>query len=305
MNYLEAEGDHNPLIRSAIADFAVVTWRGMRLACHLLYGTLLACFYPLLKLPARHSIMRRWSGALLGILHVRLEIQGHLPQPGRQGALLIANHVSWLDVFVVNAASPSCFVAKSEVRTWPLFGLLCRLTRTIFIARDIRRDTLRANLEIARTLREGDCVALFPEGTSSDGSGVRHFHSSLLQCAIDEACPVHPVALRYHDGDGWRSNDANFVGDMTLVKSLHNILRSPSLHATVMYLPACSGAGKNRRELAGEAQSAISAALGKFSPQVRAAAINIRPYRPSLPIQSAYSLLLDPVISKLRKHSHR
>lgn len=305
MKHGEAPEDRNQLPGQA-AGMAIIAWRGTCVGLHLLYGTLLAVFFPLLKLSARRALMRHWSAILLKVLQVRLEIAGNPPRLDRQGALLIANHISWLDVFALNAASPSCFVAKSEVGAWPLFGALCRLTRTIFITREQRRDTLRANREIARRMREGECVALFPEGTSSDGSNVRRFHSSLMQCAIDEAQPVHPVAIRYHDGAGRRSNDANFIEDMTLVRSLLNVLRSPSLHATLNYLPPASGACKNRRELAADAESAIRIALDAFvAPAPNGDALSAGthlPYSPPLPILSAYSMLLTPIIGKFRKH---
>ncbi len=305
MKYREAREGRSQSPRQAVG-IAIVAWRGARLVSHLIYGTLLAAWFPLFKLSARRALLRHWSRALLNVLHVRLEITGHTLLPDHPGALLVANHISWLDVFVVSAASPSCFVAKSEVQRWPWVGLLCSLTGTIFIARRLRRDTLRANREIANSIRRGQCVTLFPEGTSTDGSGVRHFHSSLLQCAIDEACPVHPIAIRYHDGTGRRNNVANFIDDITLVRSLLNVLGSNSLHATLAYLPPASAAGRNRRELAAEAEFAIRSALDAFAPpEIHAdvpTADTHLPYSPPLPIQSAYSLLLTPIIDKPGKY---
>jgi 1-acyl-sn-glycerol-3-phosphate acyltransferase len=202
----------------------------------------------------------------MDILHVRLEAHGSYHSPDMRGRLLVANHVSWLDVIALNAVVPAYFVAKSEIRNWPLLGWLCHRAGTLFVKRNIRRDTMRINHEISGVLKRGECIALFPEGTSSDGILPGHFHSSLLQVAIDMNTAICPVAIRYHDGAGKTSSDAAFVGDMNFVQSLWNILRSPSLHVSLFYLPLLPCTGKNRRLLASEAQGNIHLALAKFSP---------------------------------------
>jgi 1-acyl-sn-glycerol-3-phosphate acyltransferase len=314
MKFPEAEGAYKPEGQScpsgkpSTVSHWVALLRALRLTSHVLYGLLLACFYPLLRLPMRQRLMQYWAGTLLKILHVQLQISGQPPFRSQHGAMLVANHISWLDVFIVNASSPSNFVAKSEVRSWPLFGLLSRLTLTIFIKRDIRRDALRANREIADMIGRGECVALFPEGTSSDGSSVRHFHSALMQCAIDTGTGVHPVAIRYHDVTGRRSSTANFIDDMTLLNSLQNVLCSPSLHATLVFLPKIDCAGKNRRVLGGEAQAAIALTLDQLDSRVESCAMDTRPQEiqnhlaPSS--QSMYSLLLETSIAKLKRRTN-
>lgn len=322
MKHMEAEGSHNPLQEARRSDILMVLLRGIRVACHLLYAMLIAAVYPMLDLASRQFLMRHWSRALLDILHVRLEIGGHLPPQHMQGALLVANHISWLDVYALNAVKPSSFIAKSEVRSWPLIGLLCRRAQTIFIERNIRRDSLRANGLIAERIARGESVALFPEGTTTDGSQVRHFHSALLQCAIDTKCSVYPVAIRYHDGSGKICNDAAFIGDMTFIQSLRNILFSHSLHVTLVFLPAISGAEKCRRTLATDSHTAIRRTLQDMSlssggatqtalqqrlrhmiygsPMADASMRN-DPHSFAPPFQSVYSLLLNPIF-RLKKH---
>jgi len=316
MKYMDAEGKHNPPYATGHANVLQALLRGMRVACHLLYAVLLAAVYPMLNLTARQFVMQRWSRALLDILQVRLETGGHLPPWRKQGALLVANHISWLDVYALNAVMPSSFVAKSEVRSWPLLGLLCRRAQTIFIERNTRRDTMRANGLIAERIAHGECVALFPEGTTTDGAQVRHFHSSLLQCAIDTECAVYPVAIRYHDCSGRFCNDAAFIGDMTFLQSLRRILFSHSLHATLMFLPVMSVAEKNRRTLAAQAQAAIRTTLDDlalcsgsttqtalqqrlrhmiYGSAMTDAAMPPAPHHSEPPFQSAFSLLLSPV----------
>lgn len=279
-----------------------ILFRASRLLCHLAYGTLLAMAYPLLRLSLRQTVLKRWSIELLAILHVRLEIIGRHSAAAGQGPLLVANHISWLDVFAINAIRPSCFIAKSEVSDWPLIGLLCRRMQTIFIERDIRRDTMRINSQAGETLHAGETVVLFPEGTSTDGTQVRHFHTSLFQCAIDRQAAILPVAIRYHDGTGSHCNDAAFIGDMNLLESLQNVLSSPSLHVTLTLLEPPATEGKNRRILAAETQAAISAALEEQRTAASAAAaISRTPGRRMF--RSAYSLLLDPVFKFRKRHS--
>lgn len=182
------------------------------------------------------------------------------------GRLLVANHISWLDVIALNAVVPACFVAKSDVKSWPLLGWLCHRVGTLFINRDNRRDTMSINRKISGFLKQGECVALFPEGTSTDGEFPGKFHSSLLQGAIDVNSAICPVAIRYHDGAGHSNGDAAFVGDMSFVQSLWKILCSPSLHITLVYLPPLPCTIKTRRLLASQAQGNIHMALATFSP---------------------------------------
>ncbi len=305
MKYLETEGAASPLLLPAARSALIAAFRGTRLACHILYGLAQAMAFPILGAATRQRLMLGWSRSLLQILHVRLETSGTLPQPGGPGVLLIANHISWLDVFVIGAASPACFVAKSEVRSWPLIGLLCRLTRTQFIERNLKRDTLRANATLTSTLSKGECVALFPEGTSTDGSQVRHFHAPLLQCAIDAGTWVQPIAIRYHNGSGLRVDDACYIDDMSLVQSLLRIMRCCSLHARLVFLPKLSSQEKTRRMLADEAHAAISSTLSSEDAHPCAtashAAMQIAHPGTTSAGQSAYSLLLDPSIGKLRQ----
>ena len=278
-----------------------ILFRALRLSCHLAYGMALAAIFPLFRLPMQQAILKRWSAELLEILHVRLETSGQPPAVGRPGLLLVANHISWLDVLAINAVRPSCFIAKSEVSGWPLIGMLCRRTRTIFIERDIRRDTMRINTMTGAMLDAGETVVLFPEGTSTDGSQLRHFHSSLFQCAIDHGTAVLPVALRYHDGSGAHCSDAAFVGDMNFLESLLKILSSPSLHVSLTQLQPLATGGKNRRMLAAESQAAICNAL---EAQRTAHSATASPAAQTGKIfRSAYSLLLDPVHKLRKRHS--
>lgn len=253
-----------PRIRSAIMAISApvrVVLKGVLLALHIVYALALAVVYPLASQQQKLFLLRHWSRALLGILNIRLEIGGCRESRLDQGELVVANHISWLDVFVLNVVYPSSFVAKSEVRGWPVIGLLCKRARTIFISRANRADTARANALIQDRMVSGECVALFAEGTSTDGTDVAPFHSSLFQSAIDASCPVLPLAIRYHDGTGGIKHDAAFVGDMSFLRSLGNVLSSESLYVTLVILPAIVCTGKSRRVIAAEAHASIRHAV--------------------------------------------
>lgn len=255
-----------------ISAHARGAFRGLRVALHILYGMLLAIVYPWLGRNLQRPIMQRWSRSLLGILNIGLAAQcGN--NVGLCGGLLVANHISWLDAIVLNAVSPVRFVIKSDVKEWPLIGWLCQRSGNLFVRRDLRRDTARINDDIARQLLDGECIALFPEGTSTAGDLPGHFHASLLQGAIDIGAPVAPVAIRYHDNAGNTSTVAAFVGDMSFMASLWQVLCNPSLNVSLSYLSLIPSAEKPRRLLAAEAQGAIHMSLllsGRYSQSVSA-----------------------------------
>jgi len=236
-------------------------FRGSRLALHLLYAALLAVFYPHLKPAKRRRILKTWSRQLLDILNIGIRTEGEMSVRCESGFLIVANHVSWLDVLVLNTIYPSRFIAKAEVRNWPLIGWLCKRSNTIFIERAMRQDAASINQRVGLLLEQGICVGLFPENTTTDGTQVGHFHSALIQPAIDASAMLCPIALRYQDEKGNQSNAATFTGDMTLSQSIWRILRSPRFDALLVFTPPLATAGENRRVLARSAQEAISQEL--------------------------------------------
>lgn len=247
-------------VSSSGASPIMVALKALRLIAHLIHAVLLATFYPMLPLVSQRSLLQRWSHKLLNILSIELAVDG-FPAAYPDGALLVANHISWLDVFVINAAMPCNFIAKSEVRSWPVIGLLCRRSRTLFIVRNNKREVLQANQQIASRLSQGDNIALFPEGTTTSGRHCEHFHASLFQCVIDAGRPVLPTAIRYQDIDGNFSEVPAYIDDMTLPQSIMRILRTRRLHARLTFLAMKQTAGEERRALASQAHTAISALL--------------------------------------------
>ena len=238
---------------------AAVAWRLARVAFHLVRGvaTVLVVF-PWLALPRRRAVKQAWSRRLLDLLAVDLAVRGVAPQPG---SMIVANHVSWLDVYAINAVQPAAFVAKSEVRGWPLIGWLAARSETIFLRRGSRGHARIINEEIARVLDGGGNVAVFPEGTTTDGSRLLPFHAALLQPAIAAGHAVQPVAVAYRDPDGKRSLVPAYVGETTLVQSLCAIAAAGRLTVEVWVGESITADAAHRRELAVAARGAIARAL--------------------------------------------
>lgn len=281
----------------------VSLFRGICLTLHLCYAALLAIFYPYLKPVKRRRILKNWSRQLLGILNIGIRTEGEMPVRCESGFLVVANHISWLDVFALNAIYPSRFIAKAEVRDWPLIGWLCERGNTIFIERALRQDAASINRRASLLLEQGVCIGLFPEGTTTDGTQVGHFHSALIQPAIDAGAMLCPIALRYQDETGKQSDAAAFTGDMTLPQSIWRILRSPRFDALLVFTPALATTGENRRALARAAQEAISQALqcmaATLENQIREAGCDIP--QTLLSAQSAYAPLLLPLPGQPRE----
>ena len=208
---------------------------------------------------------RRWlvtelARDMLDLFEVRLVVRGE--PPAGAPALVVANHVSWIDMYVLNAIAGASFVAKSEVRTWPLFGTIAARFGTFFITRGSYRDAARVRTAAARALAGGERVAVFPEGTTTDGTKVGCFYPALFQSAIDVGAPVQPMAIRYLDAWGRRSDAPVFVGETTILTSVGLVLREPVLVAEVSLGPQLSPVGRTRRELAELTQRWIRGALG-------------------------------------------
>jgi len=240
--------------------------RASRLILHVISGLVQSAFYPHVGQPAQKRMAQKWSAGLLNILSVRLRYSGDLPVDKTKPVMLVANHVSWLDVYSLITICPSRFVAKSEIRTWPLLGWLSQNVGTLFIERAKRKDTARINQDIGNALTTGDWVAVFPEGTTGDGTILRHFHASLLQSAVAVEASLYPVAIRYHDTSGEISKAAVYSG-VSLLESLGQILQQPWIDVELIFSDPVNSSGKNRRELARSTEKAIANALSLPLPQ--------------------------------------
>lgn len=241
--------------------------RLLRVILHLLRGALIAGFLlPYVK-PARRAVLiQNWSRQLLCIFNLAFSLPKDLPQAVHHGALFVSNHVSWLDIWMLMAVHPVRFISKADVRTWPLIGWLAQQVGTLFIQRERRQHTLAIVEEAQAALGQGDCVALFPEGTTSDGVHLLCFHASLIQAAVATQAPLALFAIRYVLESGAVDSAPAFIGDMTLLESLGQILARRQLRAELIYVGILSSQGKTRRELALAAEAAIANALNLPAP---------------------------------------
>lgn len=222
-----------------------------------------AVIFPFIDSRGRSWRKRHWSGQLLDLCRVTLTVERRGEAESDAHALAICNHISWLDIFVINSMQPSDFVAKSDIRDWPLIGWLCSATGTIFIARGRMRDVRRIFENLVEGLKRGEHIAFFPEGTTASQGAILPFHANLFEAAVDAGVPVRPYALRYRDAKGNYHPGVDFVGDMTFAESMLAILCGEPIHAELIVLPLIGSTGMHRRELAQAAHDAVAAALGQ------------------------------------------
>ena len=236
-------------------------WRWSRLAVHLVQGVLtIVLVHPFTGRATHQSLRQRWSLRLLQVLGLRLDPRG---EAVAAGCMLVANHISWIDIFVINALAPAAFVSKAEVRAWPVIGWLAAKNDTIFLRRGSRGHARIINEETAALLDAACNVAIFPEGTTTDGSSLLHFHAALLQPAIACGHPVQPLALQYRSPDDRFSDAAAYIGDMSLGECIANIIAAPCTVARITVAPPIATAhGIDRRTLAAQARAEIARAIG-------------------------------------------
>ncbi|WP_374567880.1 lysophospholipid acyltransferase family protein [Ideonella sp.] len=249
----------------AVIRASVGLWRLLRGIAHLLHGmAIVALRFRSLDAAARARKVQWWSAKALRLLGISLQIEGK-PRPG--AALLVSNHVSWLDIAVIHAACPHArFVSKADVLRWPLLGWLIRSVGTLFIERERKRDALRVVHEVAAALGRGETVAVFPEGTTGAGETVLPFHANLLQAAIGCQVPVQPVVLRYHEPGERFSSSACYINQMTLVHSMWRVVCAQGLGVKLRFLLSEGSSHADRRALAAHLRDEIQQALSEDAP---------------------------------------
>lgn len=236
---------------------------GLRLgviAWHVVRGVyLVSVRFPGLAPELRQAHVQQWSSAVLQAFGVSVRVHGAL---NCRAQILVANHVSWLDVIVLLALCPHArFVSKAEVRRWPLIGRLAEGVQTIFVERDRPRQTIAAVDSIVVALSAGETVIVFPEGTTTDGHAVLPFRAPLLHAAWLASAPVQPLALRYADARHEVSPCVPYIDDDSLLGSLWRTASAPGLVATVMALPVHDLVSNDRRANAAALRAVIQAAL--------------------------------------------
>ncbi len=233
----------------------------VRVLAHVLAGLLTILFvFPRLSQPQKQQRVQTWSAHLLTCFAIKLRVVGQVPKSGP--LLLVANHISWLDITALHAALFCRFVAKSEVRQWPVIGFLSARAGTLFISRENRRDAKRVVHHMAERLALAEVLAIFPEGTTSDGLHLLPFHGNLMQAAISANAPLQPVAIEFISGQaGQRSLAPCYIGDDTLLDSVWRTLCTPDLTVVLTIGDAQLPLERTRRVLAHDMHLAVSALL--------------------------------------------
>ena len=234
-------------------------WRLFRAVLHVLHGMAVMTRFPALDAAGRHERIRWWSAGLLKAVGMSLQVSG-TPRPG--ATLLVANHISWIDIAAIHAAAPHArFVSKAEVLKWPLLGWLIRNAGTLFIERERKRDAVRVVHAMAAALQAGDTVAVFPEGTTGTGPDLLPFHANLLQAAVATGTPIQPVVLRFAGPGADYSPAVQFMGDTTLLQSIWRVVSARGLCAHVQLLSPVATQHADRRRLAEHLRELIAEGL--------------------------------------------
>ncbi|AMV43471.1 lysophospholipid acyltransferase family protein [Paraburkholderia caribensis] len=243
--------------------------RKARLVVHLLHGMWTVWTrFPRATPQQRLELNRAWSLRMLQLCGMRLVVHNDGARLD-EGVLVVANHISWIDIYVINAWRPTPFVSKAEIRKWPVVGWLAQQLGTVFIQREKRSDAKRIMHELANRLNAGELMCVFPEGTTSDGVQLLPFHANMFQAAVSASRPVQPVCMMYEDAQGRQSTAPAYIGELSLGESLDALLRAGPLTAHV-YVGAPLAPGADRRLLAAEAQASVGAALAALQdPEAR------------------------------------
>lgn len=227
-------------------------WKLLQALLHALHGfwTIKTAF-PQLSQPEREAQVHAWAQKMLRIAGIELTVKGTPPANGP--LLLVANHISWLDILVMHASRYCRFVSKADVKHWPFVSTLAAGAGTLYIERESRRDAHRVVHHMVERLRAGEVLAVFPEGTTGDGITLKPFHANLVQAAISADVPVLPMALRFVDlSTGQTSFAPRYIDDDSLVRSIWQTLTAQRLGAEVIFGQPQRAQGRDRRTWAGD-----------------------------------------------------
>jgi len=240
-----------------------LAFRKVRLVVHLVSGMWqLWTRFPRASAQQRLELNRAWSLRMLQLCGMRLVVHNDGARLD-EGVLVVANHISWIDIYVINAWRPTPFLSKAEIRKWPVVGWCAEQLGTVFIQREKRSDAKRIMHDLAERLNAGERMCVFPEGTTSDGVQLLPFHANMFQAAVSASRPVQPVCMMYEDSQGRQSTAPAYIGEMSLGESLDALLSGGPLTAHV-YVGAPIAPGADRRLLAAEAQASVDAALARL-----------------------------------------
>ena len=221
--------------------------------------------FPLAGQRFHRGAIRRWSAMLVAVCGIAVRVREH---PGAQplhtlapGSFLVSNHISWMDIFIVDSRCPVSFVAKAEIADWPLVGTLVARTHNLFIERGRRHAVHRMIERLVQALGTGARVAVFPEGTTSDGRRLLPFHANLVEAAVRAGAPVVPLGLRYSEPDGSHATAIEYIGETTFVQSLMRIMARPRVVCELHLFAPIHDASLTRHDIVERARATLAQGL--------------------------------------------
>ncbi len=245
-------------------------FRISRISLHTLLGVMIVgLLFPMASKLFKLRLMQWWCKHLLVAFNLQVTSPGHIPPKNHAVAstMIVANHISWTDIHALNSIMPLRFIAKSEIKSWPIFGYLARKSNVLFIDRNKRHDAARIVKITSRSLMDGDNLCLFPEGTTTDGTKMMPFKSSIIQAAIQANATIYPVAIRYPGKNGSANTGVAYAGETTMRESMQQILLQKYPVVELHFLAPIRTAeltneDKDRRQLTLNIQSLIRKKLG-------------------------------------------
>lgn len=234
--------------------------RILRIIIHTLVGLAIAAgVLPLVNAHQRGRVIRWWCRRLLSCFNIKVKVFGTPPDHTTQRTMFVANHISWSDIHALNSIIPVRFIAKLEIKSWPVFGYLVTKSGTLFINRTIRKDAARIVEMTTDSLKQSENVCFFPEGTTTDGTHVMPFKSSIIQAAIDANASLWPLTIYYPTTDGQPNLTMAYAGETTMIESMDQILRLRYPVVELHFLEPIACAGQTRQVVSHHAREAIVA----------------------------------------------
>ncbi len=235
----------------------------MRVVTHTLVGlTLTVTIVPICNHSTKQRLTRWWCARLLKCFNIQVTTYGQTPGRCVSGKLFVANHISWVDIHALNSVLPLCFVAKSEIKQWPVLGYLASKSGTLFIDRSHRKGAVHIIEILRQHLQHGFNACYFPEGTTTEGTHVLPFKGSIMQAALSIHAEIVPVAIRYPLAHQKIDTRLAYAGNTTLIESIRNILRIPSPSVELHFLDTIETKNQSRRNVNKLAEQAINEHLG-------------------------------------------
>ena len=244
------------------ASLIAQIFRITRVFFHTIIGLIIASvFLPFLTKNSKLALIKWWCGGLLRAFHIKVVTFGDLPPNTTSGVMFVANHISWSDIHALNSKITLRFIAKAEIKSWPIFGYLASKANPLFIDRSKKQVAAKIVNVTAASLVAGDNLCFFPEGTTTDGKQVLPFKSSVLQAAIAANSTIWPVAIRYVNSDGSINTNMAYAGETGLIESMLEVIKQKSAVVELHFLSPIDTTGKDRRQLTQAAYDAIVAKL--------------------------------------------